>query len=200
MVEASRAWTSRSPPAVTAALAVPAISAVMVLAIQLSTAEPPKPTLAPDAGRDRAAGPPWWRSGRPIPAVSSGRAKVAWTTMSPAADSADPTAPADGVEHPVDREGHAGRHAAADGHGHVAGQRRNAGRVAGGDADVAVVAVIVDPSVTPAYTVFSDGVDRQRAAHGHAGAAGQADGDVVDAGAFLRAHLHGLRRHLRAAG
>ena len=96
MVEASRAWTSRSPPAVTAwPLAVPAISAVMVLAIQLSTAEPPKPTLAPDppaATAPLTAMVEIWASNPG--GMSSGRAKVAWTTMSPAADSADPTAPA----------------------------------------------------------------------------------------------------------
>ena len=55
------------------------------------------------------------------------------------------------------------------------------------------VAVIVDPSVTPAYTVFWMVTASERSRP--RGAAGQADGDVVDAGAFFRAHLHGLRRH-----
>ena len=55
-----------------------------------------------------------------------------------------------------------------------------------------VVAVIVDPSVTPAYTVFWMVLTASEPLT--ATPAPPADGDVVDAGAFLRAHLHGLRR------
>ncbi|KAG1316343.1 hypothetical protein G6F62_013569 [Rhizopus arrhizus] len=85
-----------SPSATTSwPLTVSPISAVMVLAIQFSTADPPKPTLAPEPPAATA----------PLTAMaeicafspgdkSSGLANVDSTTMSPAADKDERTAPA----------------------------------------------------------------------------------------------------------
>ena len=66
---------------------------MVALAIQLSTAEPPKPTLSPPAATaplTAMVGDLGVQSRRHVVGPGEGRL----TTMSPAADSADPTAPA----------------------------------------------------------------------------------------------------------
>ena len=96
MVESSLACTRTSPSAATAwLLRVSAISAVIELAIQFSTAEPPNPTLAPDPPAATAPLTAMAAICASSPGgISSGRAKVARTTISPAADSAERKAPA----------------------------------------------------------------------------------------------------------